>query len=157
MMAAQQTLAAIQSVGYDPVAFFGSRPGVSYRRLVRDLPFPISPAELQWAHAALSQRLGARAVALDSLLRILREHLSGGWNASKSENFATERTAFLFWRNMFRYPEMVLWAEASERAESFLFSNLPPDNWKPVDVRDPILERTIHAGFDTPVRPAPNG
>jgi hypothetical protein len=139
----------VKRLGFDSVeTFFASRPGLSTRQLADELGADIIPAfvtELRVLDAVKAGRRQLRRVAMDLLVRAIREQLPDGWSQTQSRD-ETVSPEFM------NVTAMTLWGtemhsagiseEVSDRVWDALCRRAQP-GWIPASTDD----ETIQAAF----------
>lgn len=146
---------AVRELGYPSLlALMDAHAGQPYGKVLRilraHLGYLVSMLQLHKMHMleAIATR-GKRGAAKDSLVRTLREHVSGGWNKGKKarEKRARACAEWVLPRTGGNKSE---WDRIDALAKSVwdsLVAMNPPVDWCPSSPADPIVESAFQSGW----------
>lgn len=148
----------LRELGHQSVrSYAAAHPGAPLGQLLSMLGKPVEGANhldipyLVLEEAYLQEAItgdAVRTVAMDLLVRSLREHLGRGWNLGKKAHLR-RAAAFSNWR----LPPDRDWDARLALARGIwnaLKAQVSPDDWRPADTEDPLLERAFSAGWRQP-------
>ena len=144
----QRLYASLGHLGYSSVlAYLADRPGEGYFRLARQLEgfAALQIQQLQWEEAQEGQL--ERRVAMDALVRIMRDRLRKGWGKGRHRDLNTAGV-LADWLAMIsgKYDTSDVGAKA-RRVWECLKESAPPGGWLPQSPEDLHVKTAFDRGW----------